>query len=380
MEAMKKWPVDLIAKILKDIGIKELCQLKLVSKFFEDFITSHSFAISYSTFQPNKLKLVLATSTLRTLYINNPNAEKPSYEMLPLEIFDDQDLPLASNSTQMVGSCNGLVCLYTPPNIYLLINPTTGESKLLPDPGTFPTRQRHRLSGFGYDSESGNFMVVSAAIHHDGVFDSVVKVYSANTHSWKTIAHPVRALLHVRHPDQSVFVNGVCHWLGWVFSPEPDVFNDDEDYEAVYKILGFDIANENFIILPVHEDTKSRGRDLGQLGGCLCVLSREPDLSVGMWVMKEYGVAESWVKIFSFNRAYISNRFLTMYPICYAGDKIVFEINHHLYLYDPVNDIATKQLQVNLSEIWSGEGKPQIARYEETPVSPYFPKMRGRNN
>lgn len=231
-----------------------------------------------------------------------------------------------------------------------------------------------RLFGFGYVAMLDDFMVVSVAMHKYGYFPPIIKVYSARSDSWKTMPDRVKVPIYrftsarVKVPlerfssEFSVNLNGVAYWLGWSGSDGNDV--------GVRKILGFDFACEEFKTLLLHKDiNQSEIMGFTVLDGCICVLARDANSCLGMWVMKEYGVVESWTKTYSFIGIYTEPT-ASIFSICIAGDhKVLFEIDNRLFLYDAVKDITTK-LEVGLPVIRRREGTLDIARYDESLVSP----------
>lgn len=64
-------------------------------------------------------------------------------------------------------------------------------------------------------------------------------------------------------------------------------------------MLVFDLGVDGFRELPQPDYGRDMsGLDIGVLGGCLCVCAPFENVGVDVWVMKEYGVEESWNKVF----------------------------------------------------------------------------------
>ncbi|KAK1355333.1 F-box domain-containing protein [Heracleum sosnowskyi] len=302
---MENLPLELNTNILTRLPIKTLGQLKCVSKPFKTLITSHHLTKTHlNLISQLEHQLLVSTSTLHTLNIFHNNHRSPLH-VLPLKI----PINLADNRRgeviELVGSCNGLVCLFYPPNTYSLLNPTTREYRVLPDPGRFPGDARIRLSGFGYVEVCDDYMVVSIGTDNTGVGDQVIRAYSAKTDSWKTVLArvPFRVLPWVK----PVCVNGVVHWLGF-----------GGKFPPVNQIIGFDFAKEEFRILPLMGNMNERGiKALGVMGGCFCVLSteRDRDSFLEMWIMMEYGVKESWIRTLSFGGAFNTGGMMFLFPV-----------------------------------------------------------------
>ncbi|KAK1355334.1 F-box domain-containing protein [Heracleum sosnowskyi] len=299
---MESLPLEITSNVLLRLSVKTLGQLRCVSK---TLTTSPYFTKTHHNQIPSaqrRYQLLLSASSLHTLNIFHNNTP-PVYLRLPSNAIKKY----CGATHELVGSCNGLVCIYYPPNNYSLLNPTTRELRLLPNPETLPLDARARLHGFGYVSKFDDYMIVSI-----GTDESVIRVFSAKADLWKTVSTSVP--LPVLPWVKPVYVNNVVHWLG-----NFDV--GEYQFRPVHHIMGFDFVDEEFKVLPLCEDLNQRLiTTLGVLGGDFCVLSRGVDdnMNLDMWVMKEYGVGESWIRILLLP-VYPNLPFVSLSPICPAG-------------------------------------------------------------
>ncbi|XP_004287597.1 PREDICTED: F-box/kelch-repeat protein At3g06240-like [Fragaria vesca subsp. vesca] len=178
---------------------------------------------------------------------------------------------------RVLASCNGLVVLgktsYTNLSVW---NPSTGFFRKIPSPG------------FRLDLED-------------------VHIFSTRDGSWKVITFP-HSSFPCRDDGEDLLVsNGAIHWVSTGI-PE--------------AISAFDLVSEEFRQLPLPpaliksilnvepvEDRDPR-RIWTQVlvGGRLCVRSHNE-----YWVMKQYAVPESWVKMFQFSVADMPNVFASEY-------------------------------------------------------------------
>lgn len=83
---------------------------------------------------------------------------------------------------------------------------------------------------------------------------------------------------------------------------------------------------------------------MGDLDGCLCILSkRSPSLTV-MWVMKDYGIKDSWTQVTVELPVDYPDRVLQLdlRPIGYSkrNGEIFFQNNHELLWYDTEKTIV----------------------------------------
>ncbi|GJX22760.1 F-box associated domain containing protein [Tanacetum coccineum] len=136
--------------------------------------------------------------------------------------------------------------------------------------------------GFGYDELSHDYKVVITAIEPK----MPTIIYSLKTGKWKEIGHfPCGSVL-----NDAKFSNGALHWATL-----------DESSPYSWKIVSLDLANETYgeVLQPEYH----KGDDylnLGVMGEWLCVLNdycKSPVVDV--WVMKVYGVKDSWTKLAS---------------------------------------------------------------------------------
>ncbi|XP_030551103.1 F-box/kelch-repeat protein At3g23880-like [Rhodamnia argentea] len=193
---------------------------------------------------------------------------------------------------ELVGSCNGVACLstydendFTRSEIFLW-NPWTGEWRRLPRPRFFVSE----VIGFGFVSSQGSgsarlprpgdFKVVNIRIE-SGLFMgrcSQVEVYSLRRSSWKRISNGFPCGIdHKCLGNQVVFRNFVC----WSYQ-----------YDA--SLVMFDLVEEAFhrMVLPL--SMRLLTEQICPLGGCLCLIGYKPSCqSREVWIMKEFGIAES---------------------------------------------------------------------------------------
>ena len=99
-------------------------------------------------------------------------------------------------------------------------------------------------------------------------------------------------------------------------------------------IVAFDFSEGKFRELPLPSDAADNFTTVGVLGGCLCWLTRGTATTAmkqyDFWVMKEYGVKESWTKVV------INIPFLCLRPLSFLkNDEALLEIDGKLVLYNP---------------------------------------------
>ncbi|KAA8526571.1 hypothetical protein F0562_008226 [Nyssa sinensis] len=223
---------------------------------------------------------------------------------------------------QVIDSCNGLLCLVhrTNTNGIYIYNPLTRDYLKLPDPISPSQQTREMAIGFGFCSKRNEYKVVEI-IHSSAISDlrSEVYVYTVGDGSWRGIGN-VPYVIRWQWASK-VFVNGAFHWCS--------------DLPASH-IVSFDIANEVFGVIP------GPGIDLGSyslgvLRGCFSITDSSFLDRVEIWVMKEYGVKESWVKCFAIYSDQVEWNIRYIRTLCSQtnGEILMLYNNQVLLSYDP---------------------------------------------
>ncbi|KAI3884553.1 hypothetical protein MKX03_019853 [Papaver bracteatum] len=151
--------------------------------------------------------------------------------------------------------------------------------------------------------------------------------YSLKVNSWKTIADA----LYVIPSKKLVFYKGFFHWLG---------------YTGLQEMGCFDTANETVkhILLPQHFWHKFNEAQVCVLGGWLCVVGNHFEKNISeVWTMKDYGVADSWTKMFNVGQMKQSGLPYLDLKQPFKNDAILV---HHgknsTYLFDLNHEVAKK--------------------------------------
>ncbi|KAF9588763.1 hypothetical protein IFM89_015490 [Coptis chinensis] len=218
---------------------------------------------------------------------------------------------------------NGLLCFYLPtpiPEIPMpsstrlhrtiklfpdghtyICNPGTRECVKLPSLNSTELKQGVLLPGFGFDHSIKQFKVVQMFYwcnKYNGLAIEA-QVLTLGPNSWRNLKN-VPEEICVRH--STVVVNGSVHWLT----------------NGTHSILSFDLETENFGYLATpqlaclvtgYEIVTLR---IMNLEGCLAITDSSYYDHIDVWIMKDYGVKESWSKVVSIRNAV---EFVTILPI-----------------------------------------------------------------
>ncbi|OMO97108.1 hypothetical protein COLO4_14880 [Corchorus olitorius] len=213
---------------------------------------------------------------------------------------------------RVAGSINGLVCLVDDMRSYVdnffLWNPIIKKVVRVPEPGV--TSSSHgpfnAFTGFGFDFKTNDYKLLRF-VELDRKEPKVeVEIYSLNANCWTSITHiaPKYGLcLTTPRTYGNSFVNGAIHMLAF----------DRKSGRGRNLILAFDVSEEEVsreIPLPEclsNGYMKLMSTELLKYGQSIAAMTWDWDgmdgnkkvKQIHLWVMKEYGVAMSWTKVFT---------------------------------------------------------------------------------
>ncbi|CAI9296254.1 unnamed protein product [Lactuca saligna] len=314
---------DVLSEIFIRLLAKQLAQMRCVSKSWNTHLSQSSFIKSHLQSSIRNNDDILLFFKYNFSFCGGRPFEACPSRSPHLELTDFIKLPVNLQSRQtygnVIGSVNGLICFSygtLHDSKFYIWNPSLSAVLTLP-PSSFPFHDTDMVGippRFGFDPKSDDYKVVKITRDHqpgstlfplskrvviDVDFETVeykVEVYSMRKGFWQLI--PERFPSHIQN---SMFMHyaefcvdghdGHVHWFNFV----------DSQWKSK-KIVAFDLAEETFreIPLPDFPIDDSMERSLGVLGGKLCVMLGVMDGGCEVWVMDDYGVAESWVKHYVF--------------------------------------------------------------------------------
>ncbi|XP_059305813.1 F-box/kelch-repeat protein At3g23880-like [Lycium ferocissimum] len=293
-----RFKVDIMMEILSRLPVRSLFRFKCVSKFWEALIADPYFKMKHHLHaknDQNSQKILIC----QLWSVKDRGLGFRSSSLSPVQMVEDeQKVDCPSNCIPM--KCkpycgyDGLVLLVylsDRPNLPLLLwNPSTRESIELPHPESPLT---DCVWGLGYDSTSGDYKILAVNLNGSG---RRVEILSLKSGSWRRIGnYPTGVHCYPGFKDCGMdylpFVHGAFHWSG--MSP-------------YYTIVSFNISNEVYGEIPLLEGMCNRSEKritdhgVSVLGGMLCLYStyvHHHKRTFELWVMKDYGVKESWTKL-----------------------------------------------------------------------------------
>ncbi|KAG6420500.1 hypothetical protein SASPL_117031 [Salvia splendens] len=342
---MPNLPFELIEDILRRLPVKSLKRFRAVAKTWCCLIDSENF-INLHLRQP------LISTSHRNLIIGGLGVYS-----VDLEALDKAHVikpPFYYKSVDGISnSCNGIVLVMSDPLV--LWNTFSREYVTLPNCSTemqAPFESYSKVAyGFGYDSESDDYKVVRVAEFRHKIthiwMASETKIYSLRSKSWRRIGDFPYALPFLRG-NWRVHLNGVMHTL----------VEDPEEFEAAAVIMAFNLRTEKHTPIMLPSEIRIRGVDvsLDVLDGCLCVVCTSRHRVV-IWVMKEYGVRKSWMKLLTISPPLIERNDIVK-PLTYSrdGTKVLLNCDDkRLLWYDLANHTAEEVVVEGLPFVFYAE-------------------------
>lgn len=350
-------PNELLLEILSRLPVKSILKFRCVCKswlyLFSDpyFIKKHFFLSTENTHFTTHHRIILSATTAEfhlkscsvTSLFNNPSI-----------ISEDLNYPVKNKYRHdgIVGSCNGLLCFAIKGDCVLLWNPSIRVSKKSPPLGNNWRPGCFTVFGLGYDHVNEDYKVVAVFRDPNEFFsESNVKVYSMATNSWRKIQDfPYGFSLY---QNSGKFVSGTLNWAA--------------NYSSFWVIVSLDLQKETYreVLPPNYEKEECSIPTLGVLKGCLCMNYDYRKTDFVVWLMKDYGVRESWVKLVTIPYLPNPEDFSYSGPFCISENgELLLMFEFDLILYNP------RDHSFKFPKIESGKGWFDAEVYVETLVSP----------
>ncbi|XP_039003925.1 F-box protein CPR1-like [Hibiscus syriacus] len=300
MEVIGDLPRELFLEILLRLPVESLIRCKCVCKYWYTLISNPKFIELHLKYNCNNNVCVLLKRCLLTCLGEKENMLSlvcsNGFSFVNLDV--DLSLYKKEPCLQLLGHCDGIICLSNYRDDIVLCNPATRESMVLPE-SSFPCYSpssnlipQTSALGFGYDAKTHHCKVVRIVSYWDRSGSDLpqhsrVEVYSLATGSWKEI--DVKVLAHVWYsPCFETYFNGAFHW-----------YAIDNNRNEV--ILSFHMGNEAFQVIPMPSALSlydySICRSLFVWNGRIALVGYPREgtkKSFEIYVMTEYGVRGSW--------------------------------------------------------------------------------------
>ncbi|KAG8367450.1 hypothetical protein BUALT_Bualt16G0073400 [Buddleja alternifolia] len=272
--------LEIALDILSRLPITSLIQFSFVSRSLNSL--SHHPNVANMHFSRNE-------SSCLILHSDYPIQNQLHFLILSDEKILKFNIPFANSMPEfsIIGSCNGLLCLINTlfPESISMYNPFTRDYLELPK--NFGSQDQIVAYGFGFNPVNNDYKVIKISYYtykfyhhlarHFRAFKfyhnkqvSEVQIYSLSSNSWENKG--VLAYRLEQWSSPGVLVNTRLHW-----------------------VITYPDSN------PGRPSGKWMSCHLTALDGCLCAAVPQPPGhgAFNIWVMKEYGVNESWTKDYS---------------------------------------------------------------------------------
>ncbi|GAU13287.1 hypothetical protein TSUD_42410 [Trifolium subterraneum] len=274
------FPEELFIEIFLRLPVLFLFQLRCVCKSWKTLICTPEFI---------KRQLMSSTEYPRLIstLVTDKGTEIASYSVE--SVLKNQSIPvkpIINNTTNMnhyniIGSCNGFLCLYDIlKSNAILWNPCNKFKSLISPP--IDHSMYVNQYGFGYDRANSKYKLLVAMQNGRNIASEIVtKIYTFGENSLKIIQNL---------PCTPNWYLGKClnSTLNW-----PVKENGKQG-----MLLSFDLEKETYkqMSLPQFDEDYFYTVLLDVLQNFLCMCLEYTHQTV-VWWMKEYGVAESWTKL-----------------------------------------------------------------------------------
>ena len=222
-EISHSFPPDIIREILLKVStVKSLLRCKSVCKEWYILISDQQFIKShYSLSSTNNINYEHHRLIYNTYKQDNDLISCPLYDVL-FDEYGNNPLLLKNPFQQtlgfkIVGSCNGLMCLFGgDDNTLYIYNPSTRRTNIFPGSKRW-AGSRWVSYGFGYDETTHDYKVVKIWPCDRTSLHLYTMIYSLKAGSWKEIGRfPCLSTF-----NDGKFLNGALHWAagdGWADS------------------------------------------------------------------------------------------------------------------------------------------------------------------
>ena len=330
----ERLPHDVVFDILSRLTVKSLMRFRWVSKSWNSIITDPIFITKHLNL--NKAKSLSNNDNNGYLLYSHYDEDGPGPSRKDLgTTICNSDRTFTEISrfqipflcVDIVGFCNGMFCLngYYEDYVFYLWNPSIKMFKSISPLLNKSDKERTCCLGFAYHSQNNDYKILR--IVEKSALSTEAQVYTLSTDSWRRFAisfgsdHNIGSIDYI-YGIPCLFFNGALHALA---------FTKDHSYS-----LCFDVNDETFqmIILPEHDCNFYGGKfSLAVFKGSLAMIgfsSEYLDIDICyIWVMREYGVVDSWTKIT------VELEVVERFFCCVDNGELLFGCNSKVISYDP---------------------------------------------
>ncbi|KAK9945748.1 hypothetical protein M0R45_011247 [Rubus argutus] len=322
-------PSEVVGYILLRLPVDDLIRCMCVLKRWNAIIRSQKFIKDH-------LKCSLENKIDRSIVLKDDQADSDFFSLAfyARDSFSNarriaQPLTHPGRDTVIVGNCNGLLCIYNRfhDNDLAVWNPSIHRFRRIPfTPIEIPpsTKGSYPTYGFGFDITNDDYKLVRIVEFHNidrKLVGSEVKLYSLRGNSWKRIQSlPCTGISYYSH---AVPLNGALHWLV-----------NHRSHSNEERVLTLDLATETFKEFPTPFAEIDCGIGLEVLGSNLCICVNHFGTQNDVWLMKKYGVADSWTPLYTIKQEAVDWLLEYCRPLVFSntGKRVLLQSNSDITL------------------------------------------------
>ncbi|XP_028759928.1 F-box protein At3g07870 isoform X2 [Neltuma alba] len=308
-------PPNIVIDILSRLPIKSILSCKRVCKAWLRLILHPRFVeLQLARSSASILiKTIPSLSESRKIILTHVDQRgRDPYRFDKLMLTPKINLPCSKFG--LVNSCNGLLCLsgVEKDDPIWVCNPILGEYVTIPPASE--GRNSGSFVGLGFCAATNRYKVLQTfhpKVKWSGNDYLDAEIYHMDTGTWKSIGYAPCALVA---PSFNSFLRGSLHWV-------PSAGGSSE------YIYSFNFETEEFGSVsppPCLDGTKrqiSNDLRLGVVEGCLFVCVFGDSRKFDIWVMKDYGVKESWTRQYVIENLYPRKSHSDFYePVKFMGN------------------------------------------------------------
>ncbi|KAG6711552.1 hypothetical protein I3842_05G060600 [Carya illinoinensis] len=287
--SLEEVPGDVLVDILCGLPLKTLVQCRGVCKEWRDLLSDPIFVSLHLSRSVTTLASGLPPDCLLIEHSSRDN------DVMVTKLGMELDFHGAA-------SCNGLICSWNDREKRVSVsNPIIGKRITLPE-----SPKEHGISdfkprlGIGISPETSLYKVLKIQSRRqygsETIWAAEICTLGVGTVTWRNIADvPQKCYFSVAL--DGTFFNGAFHFILTPDSPELNLYICSFDFDSEEFRSNLELPRP-----PLDNEEYHAWLGLGVLTDCLCVSiisglgDGNPDIEV--WVMKEYGVTDSWTKVF----------------------------------------------------------------------------------
>ncbi|KAI3715077.1 hypothetical protein L6452_22044 [Arctium lappa] len=329
---------ELIVEIFERLPPKSLLRFTCISKSWfsrivcPDFIRKHALR---SAKNPQKVfirHLTYFNRRVQSFYTLHPEDRLPLSSREGYIGITPHEFP--GYNFHIVGSCNGILCLYDQKiRKITLWNPSIRRKLTLPHHRSLRDYSSSGLQvaiGFGFDPITDDYKIVKISYATYGRDEPESSIYTINTGIWRTIAFPTTLLINV---SLACFVNGALHWL----------VTEQGNIGHCY-IISFNLSKEVFDTIPLPEPSWE-STQLTIIKGYLAVIANEGHNS-WIWLRKEYNNVASWSRDLKLNTGPYEGKISKVLQLTTNGDLLLTTQCEGYIFYNHTKGVRSKLASV----------------------------------